>query len=142
MPRSSGSNDQLTLRFQSDGLSRADSVGRIKAALNDVAGADVGLDAGLAVGTDTDIAIKAADVALMSGDLRGVVNTLELSRRTMNNIRHNLILIPLAIGALYPFFGTLLSPTLAAGAMALSSVFVFSNALHLRFINPTIEARK
>ena len=104
-------------------------------------------DVGLAVGTGTDIAIEAADVVLMSGDLRGVVNAFEISRRTMANIRQNLfwafgynvVLIPVAMGALYPFFGTLLSPTLAAGAMAMSSVFVVTNALRLRFIKPAME---
>ena len=104
-------------------------------------------DVGLAVGTGTDIAIETADVVLMSGDLRGVVNAFEISRRTMTNIRQNLfwafgynaVLIPVAMGALYPFFGTLLSPTLAAGAMAMSSVFVVTNALRLRFIKPALE---
>ena len=105
-------------------------------------------DVGLALGTGTDIAIEAADVVLMSGDLRGVVNAFEISRRTMTNIRQNLfwafgynvVLIPVAAGALYPLLGTLLSPALAAGAMALSSVFVVTNALRLRFIKPAIEA--
>lgn len=103
-------------------------------------------DVGLAVGTGTDIAIETADVVLMSGDLRGVVNAFEISRRTMANIRQNLfwafgynvVLIPVAMGLLYPVFGTLLSPTLAAGAMAMSSVFVVTNALRLRFIKPAM----
>ncbi len=106
-----------------------------------------GADVGLAVGTGTDIAIEAADVVLMSGDLRGVVNAFEISRRTMTNIRQNLfwafgynvVLIPVAMGALYPLFGVLLSPTLAAGAMAMSSVFVVMNALRLRFVKPVVE---
>lgn len=105
-------------------------------------------DVGLAVGTGTDIAVEAADVVLMSGDLRGVVNAFEISRRTMTNIRQNLfwafgynvVLIPVAAGALYPLLGTLFSPALAAGAMALSSVFVVTNALRLRFIKPAMEA--
>ncbi|MGR3290570.1 MAG: copper-translocating P-type ATPase, partial [Paracoccaceae bacterium] len=104
-------------------------------------------DVGLAVGSGTDIAIEAADVVLMSGDLRGVVNAFEISKRTMTNIRQNLfwafgyniVLIPVAAGAFYPLFGTMLSPALAAGAMAMSSVFVITNALRLRFINPVIE---
>lgn len=97
-------------------------------------------DIGIAIGTGTDVAIETADVVLMSGDLRGVANALEISRRTMRNIKQNLgwafgyniLLIPVAAGVLYPFSGHLLSPALAAGAMALSSVFVVSNALRLR----------
>ncbi len=97
-------------------------------------------DVGLAVGTGTDIAIESADVVLMSGDLRGVVNAIAISKATIGNIKQNLFwafaynvtLIPVAAGVLYPISGTLLSPILAAGAMALSSVFVLSNALRLR----------
>jgi len=95
---------------------------------------------GLAVGTGTDIAIESADVILMSGDLRGVVNAIAISKATIGNIKQNLFwafaynvtLIPVAAGILYPINGTLLSPILAAGAMALSSVFVLGNALRLR----------
>lgn len=97
-------------------------------------------DIGLAIGTGTDIAIESADVVLMSGDLRGVANALGLSQATITNIKQNLFwafaynasLIPVAAGVLYPFTGTLLSPMLAAGAMALSSVFVLTNALRLK----------
>ncbi|PSJ46434.1 copper-translocating P-type ATPase [Zobellella endophytica] len=97
-------------------------------------------EVGLAIGTGTDIAIEAADVVLMSGDLRAVPNALAISRATLRNIRQNLFwafaynasLIPLAAGALYPAFGLLLSPMVAAGAMALSSVFVVGNALRLK----------
>jgi Cu+-exporting ATPase len=103
-------------------------------------------DVGIAIGTGTDVAIESADVVLMSGDLGGVVNALEVSARTMANIRQNLIwafgynaaLIPVAAGILYPAFGILLSPVFAAGAMALSSVSVLSNALRLRRIRPAI----
>lgn len=103
-------------------------------------------DTGLAVGTGTDVAIEAADVVLMSGDLTGVINAIQISRATMQNIRQNLFwafaynaaLIPVAAGALYPVWGTLLSPMLAAGAMALSSVFVLSNALRLRHVAPAL----
>jgi Cu+-exporting ATPase len=104
-------------------------------------------DIGIAIGTGTDVAIESADVVLMSGDLRGVVNAVEVSHRTLNNIRQNLIwafgynvaLIPLAAGALYPVFGLLLSPVFAAGAMALSSVSVLGNALRLRRIAPALS---
>ncbi len=97
-------------------------------------------DVGIAIGTGTDIAIESADVVLMSGDLRGVVNAIAISKATIRNISENLFwafaynvaLIPVAAGILYPFTGTLLSPVLAAGAMALSSIFVLSNALRLR----------
>ena len=99
-------------------------------------------DIGIAIGTGTDVAIESADVVLMSGDVGGVVNAFEISRRTMRNIRENLFwafayntaLIPVAAGVLYVFGGPLLSPMLAAGAMALSSVFVLSNALRLRWV--------
>lgn len=104
-------------------------------------------DVGVAIGTGTDVAIEAADVVLMSGDLNGVVNALHISQRTMRNIHQNLfwafgynaLLIPVAAGAFYPLFGLMLSPALAAGAMALSSVFVLSNALRLRWVAPAIS---
>ncbi|MDO9092716.1 MAG: heavy metal translocating P-type ATPase [Rubrivivax sp.] len=108
-------------------------------------------DVGLAIGTGTDVAIEAADVVLMSGDLRGVPNAIALSKATIRNIKQNLfwafaynaVLIPVAAGALYPVNGTLLSPIFAAAAMALSSVFVLGNALRLkRFRAPmTVETR-
>jgi Cu+-exporting ATPase len=101
-------------------------------------------DVGVAIGTGTDIAIEAADVVLMSGDLAKVPTALALSRATMRNISQNLfwafaynvVLIPVAAGALYPVNGMLLSPMLGAGAMALSSVFVLTNALRLRRFRP------
>lgn len=97
-------------------------------------------DAGIAIGTGTDVAIESADVVLMSGRLDGVVTAFALSAAALRNIRQNLvwafgyniILIPVAAGLLYPFTGLLLSPILSAGAMALSSVFVLTNALRLR----------
>jgi P-type Cu+ transporter len=103
-------------------------------------------DAGVAIGTGTDIAIEAADVVLMSGDLAKVPAALALSRATMANIRQNLfwafgynaLLIPVAAGALYPINGMQLSPMLGAGAMALSSVFVLTNALRLRRFQPPV----
>ncbi len=103
-------------------------------------------DVGIAIGTGTDVAIEAADVVLMSGDLRGVVSGLTISHATMRNIKQNLFwafgynaaLIPVAAGALYPIWGVQLSPILAAGAMAMSSVFVLTNALRLRWVTPKI----
>jgi Cu+-exporting ATPase len=101
-------------------------------------------DVGMAIGMGTDIAIEAADVVLMSGDLGGVPKAIALSKATMKNIQQNLFwafaynvaLIPVAAGVLYPVNGTLLSPVFAAGAMALSSVFVLSNALRLKRFRP------
>ncbi|MEX2538539.1 MAG: heavy metal translocating P-type ATPase [Actinomycetota bacterium] len=97
-------------------------------------------DIGVAIGTGTDVAIEASDVTLISGDLRGVITAIRLSRATMRNIRQNLFLafvyntlgIPIAAGVLYPFLGLRLSPMIAAGAMALSSLSVVSNANRLR----------
>ena len=97
-------------------------------------------DLGFAIATGTDVAVEAADVALMRGDLRGVVQAIKLSRRTMRTMKQNLfwafvynvIGIPVAAGALYPVFGILLSPILASAAMAFSSVSVVSNSLRLR----------
>lgn len=105
-------------------------------------------DVGLAIGTGTDVAIEAADVVLMSGDLRGVPNAIALSQATIRNIKQNLfwafaynaVLIPVAAGLLYPFNGTLLSPIFAAAAMALSSVFVLGNALRLKRFHAPMQA--
>ena len=103
-------------------------------------------DAGIAIGTGTDIAIEAGDVVLMSGDLRGIVNATALARKTLGTIHgnffwayaYNIALIPLAAGALYPFFGILLDPMLAAAAMSMSSVFVVTNSLRIRRFRPPL----
>ena len=102
-------------------------------------------DVGIAMGTGTDVAIESAGVTLMSGDPRGLITAIALSQATMRNIRQNLfwafayniVLIPVAMGALYPVAGILLDPILAAAAMALSSVTVVSNALRLRRFRPS-----
>jgi len=99
-------------------------------------------DVGIAMGTGTDVAIESAGVTLIKGDLNGIVRARRLSRATMRNIKQNLfwafvynsVGIPIAAGILYPFFGILLSPMLAAAAMSFSSVSVIANALRLRSV--------
>ncbi len=99
-------------------------------------------DVGIAMGTGTDVAIECAGVTLLKGDLRGIVAARRLSQATMRNIRQNLFFafiynalgVPIAAGVLYPVFGLLLSPIIAAAAMALSSVSVIANALRLRAV--------
>jgi Cu+-exporting ATPase len=100
-------------------------------------------DIGIAMGTGTDVAMQSAGVTLLKGDLAGIVRARHLSAATMSNIRQNLFFafiynaagVPVAAGALYPIFGLLLSPMIAAAAMALSSVSVIGNALRLRSVN-------
>jgi len=104
-------------------------------------------DVGIAIGTGTDVAIEAADILLMRGDLKALVAALELARRTLRTIRQNLfwafaynvVGIPIAAGLLYPFAGVLLSPVFASAAMAVSSVTVVSNSLRLRRFRPTLS---
>jgi len=103
---------------------------------------------GIAMGTGTDVAIESAGVTLVKGDLYGIVRARRISRATMRNIRQNLFFaffynalgVPLAAGVLYPFFGLLLSPMIAAAAMSLSSVSVITNALRLRTIHLEIKS--
>ncbi|HWP36050.1 MAG TPA: heavy metal translocating P-type ATPase [Gemmatimonadales bacterium] len=103
-------------------------------------------DVGIAIGTGTDVAVEASDVTLIRGDLRAVVTALELSRRTMSTVRSNLFLafvynvlsIPIAAGALYPWTGLLLSPVIASAAMALSSLSVVGNSLRLQRFQPSL----
>ena len=97
-------------------------------------------DAGIAMGTGTDVAMEAGGVTLVKGDLRGIVKAIRLSKRTMGNIRQNLFFaffynaigVPVAAGVLYPVFGLLLNPMIAAAAMSFSSVTIIANALRLR----------
>jgi hypothetical protein len=101
-------------------------------------------DLGIAIGTGADVAIEASDVTLVGGDPRGVASAIALSRRTMSVIRQNLfwafaynvVLIPVAMGVLYPIWGITITPVMAAGAMALSSVSVVTNSLRLRSFDP------
>ena len=97
-------------------------------------------DIGIAMGTGTDVAIESAKITLLKGDLQGIVKAKELSEKVMRNIKQNLFFafaynilgIPIAAGILYPFFGLLLSPMIAAAAMSFSSVSVIANSLRLK----------
>jgi P-type E1-E2 ATPase len=149
--------DEVVAEVMPEG--KVEAIRRLKATYGQIAFVGDGINdapalaeaaVGIAIGTGADVAVESADVVLVSGNLQGVPSAIALSKVTMGNIHQNLFwafaynaaLIPVAAGALYPAWGVLLSPIFAAGAMALSSVFVLGNALRLRTYRPQmIESR-